>query len=272
MFGKENLMKKHLCTACKTNCMDREPLLPKCEFYTDTTLQPSPKCKKCGRPTPEYAIKDSKVLEYDPCIGMLLGVISACCGHGSREGHLIFENGTKLIFDGKSLKVGKTNKPQSLINMPNKTSNRKVKKQETFIEWLDGEIETVVKYRKDILKKEKEAGIAGDFLLEDEFNKAAYGMEQRVQAFKDVKGREMSKETERCSKEQVVEEFINERCLHVMSVALKYTRTIFESFKKECEHRNGAGCTHPDYHKDFALANMCRLEDCPIVMDKCNDM
>lgn len=39
----------------------------------------------------------------------------------------------------------------------------------------------------------------------------------------------------------------------------------FCSFSECCEYRVGADCTHKDYHKDFALANLCTLTDCPIV-------
>ncbi|KKN88350.1 hypothetical protein LCGC14_0249130 [marine sediment metagenome] len=38
-------------------------------------------CKRCGRrPTTEG---------YDPCLGKLRGVSSACCGHGIQEGFVI---------------------------------------------------------------------------------------------------------------------------------------------------------------------------------------
>lgn len=58
-------------------------------IYSDTkepiSKNPRP-CKKCGA-----AIKD-----YDHCLGMLPGVINACCGHGVDEGYIQFENGTVI--------------------------------------------------------------------------------------------------------------------------------------------------------------------------------
>ncbi len=47
----------------------------------------------------------------DPCLGKLPGVISACCGHETGEGYIIFENNTKISFTLKkvvknALKVG----------------------------------------------------------------------------------------------------------------------------------------------------------------------
>jgi hypothetical protein len=34
----------------------------------------------------------------DGCLGHLPGVITACCGHGERDGYIIFENGKQLTF------------------------------------------------------------------------------------------------------------------------------------------------------------------------------
>ena len=40
-------------------------------------------CPKCGRPpTPEG---------YDACLGHIPGAVSACCGHGVYEGHVMWE-------------------------------------------------------------------------------------------------------------------------------------------------------------------------------------
>jgi hypothetical protein len=54
-------------------------------------------CPHCGKSTIE---------DYDPCLGILPGVVSACCGHGYREDSFIrFENGVTIrgfiIEEGK---------------------------------------------------------------------------------------------------------------------------------------------------------------------------
>ena len=49
-------------------------------------------CKRCGA-------KDIGGDAPDPCIGKLPGVVSACCGHGTHEGHIRFENRAKIILD-----------------------------------------------------------------------------------------------------------------------------------------------------------------------------
>ena len=41
-------------------------------------------CKRCG----EYQTKEG----YDPCLGYIKGVKSACCGHGLIKGHIMYEN------------------------------------------------------------------------------------------------------------------------------------------------------------------------------------
>lgn len=35
----------------------------------------------------------------DPCMGMLPGVLFACCGHGNGHGYIYFENGRCIRFD-----------------------------------------------------------------------------------------------------------------------------------------------------------------------------
>ena len=46
-------------------------------------------CKKCGKS--EGAVDKGK---SDPCLGNLLGVKFACCGHGIRsQSYIVFENG-----------------------------------------------------------------------------------------------------------------------------------------------------------------------------------
>ena len=150
------------------------------------------------------------------------------------------------------------------------------KKQVALIAWLDNEIEIIEKHRKNLLKKESEARASGALSLASTYNRFAYGMQSRIQAFKDVKGREMSKEAEECSKGQVVDEFPDERCLHMTSVSLKYTRALFDAFREGCKHRSGVGCTHPEaqpeYHGCLAFVRPCKLENCPVVRDKCNDL
>lgn len=38
----------------------------------------------------------------------------------------------------------------------------------------------------------------------------------------------------------------------------------FKNAGRDCEHFDSNNrCKHPDYHKDFALANICRIENCP---------
>ncbi|MBF4469170.1 MAG: hypothetical protein ISP01_07165 [Methanobrevibacter arboriphilus] len=54
-------------------------------------------CPKC--------MKKMKEDEVDNCIGRLPGVKHACCGHGVKQGYIIFENGIKLTFE--DLKVEK---------------------------------------------------------------------------------------------------------------------------------------------------------------------
>lgn len=46
---------------------------------------------KCG--------KENNKNDHDACISNLPGVINACCGHGTEEGYIQFENG--VIIRGK---------------------------------------------------------------------------------------------------------------------------------------------------------------------------
>lgn len=49
-------------------------------------------CRKCHR---DYAPSR----EPDPCLGMLPGVVEACCGHGNdAKAYVMFENG--VLFRG----------------------------------------------------------------------------------------------------------------------------------------------------------------------------
>ena len=38
---------------------------------------------------------------HDACLGALPGVIAACCGHGVKEGYILFENGISIIGNFK---------------------------------------------------------------------------------------------------------------------------------------------------------------------------
>ena len=53
--------------------------------------------------------------------------------------------------------------------------------------------------------------------------------------------------------------------LNALHTLVKNANIVFQSFREDCEHRTGVGCDHDDYHKDFALANICKLEDCPMM-------
>lgn len=54
--------------------------------YSDGTIADgNAACVRCGKlPTKKG---------YDACLGYLLGVISACCGHGVETPYLVFEEG-----------------------------------------------------------------------------------------------------------------------------------------------------------------------------------
>lgn len=65
-------------------------------FYTDkwyyltdgSIFDNSKACKKCGHhPTKE---------DHDYCLGTLKGVKHACCGHGVKNGYIIFNNDEKI--------------------------------------------------------------------------------------------------------------------------------------------------------------------------------
>jgi len=50
------------------------------------------KIRPCG-----FCGKSSQSSEPDPCLGMLPGVLNACCGHGNpSEAYVCFENGVRL--------------------------------------------------------------------------------------------------------------------------------------------------------------------------------
>ena len=51
---------------------------------TKETIKP---CPICG---------EHQTNGCDPCLGVLPGVESACCGHGVKKGYIIFSDGTKI--------------------------------------------------------------------------------------------------------------------------------------------------------------------------------
>ncbi len=53
-----------------------------------------PTRKKCALCKKRY----SPGLEPDPCLGILPGVVNACCGHGCGDGFIIFETGVLVTF------------------------------------------------------------------------------------------------------------------------------------------------------------------------------
>jgi len=57
------------------------------------------------------------------------------------------------------------------------------------------------------------------------------------------------------------------RAFHLRSIRCLWTNAedMFKGFRKDCPSREGTGCNNKDYHRDFELANICKLVDCPIV-------
>jgi hypothetical protein len=56
--------------------------------------------------------------EADPCMGSLPGVKLACCGHGSGQGYIMFENGASLVFQGPLIRVNVDPKEQESESEP----------------------------------------------------------------------------------------------------------------------------------------------------------
>ena len=60
-------------------------------------------CDDCGLKCTEKQRtnlgKKQKPQYADPCIGVLPGVLYACCGHGTRDGYIFFENGVTVRFE-----------------------------------------------------------------------------------------------------------------------------------------------------------------------------
>lgn len=46
---------------------------------------------------------------------------------------------------------------------------------------------------------------------------------------------------------------------------MRHVEASFQQFKLNCKHRISVGCDHKNYHGDFALANICKLENCPVM-------
>ena len=53
--------------------------------------------------------------------------------------------------------------------------------------------------------------------------------------------------------------------LDVLVNMLAQTDRLFYSFRKECKYNKRSNCMHPLYHEDFALVNVCKIENCPII-------
>ena len=65
------------------------------EIVFRDTLEPCAEESVAKRPCP-LCNKLRRADGCDPCLGRLPGVTYACCGHGKREGYIIFENGIKV--------------------------------------------------------------------------------------------------------------------------------------------------------------------------------
>lgn len=51
----------------------------------------------------------------DPCLGILPGVLSACCGHGTHNGYIAFENG--MIIRGRFTAIEQTGDTSAMWEM-----------------------------------------------------------------------------------------------------------------------------------------------------------
>jgi hypothetical protein len=65
---------------------DRGPMIRFMDSDQNVAEFPRP-CKFCN----QFNIEDG-VQSYDACLGKLPGVIAACCGHGAKEGYILFDN------------------------------------------------------------------------------------------------------------------------------------------------------------------------------------
>ncbi len=55
-------------------------------------------CKVCKK----FNIEDGRE-SYDACIGKLPGVVAACCGHGTKDGYIYFDNDVVIRFPSISI-------------------------------------------------------------------------------------------------------------------------------------------------------------------------
>lgn len=57
-------------------------------------------CEACKREIEPAFINtlNGEVVGPDPCLGVLPGVLAACCGHGKKQGYIYFENGVTVYF------------------------------------------------------------------------------------------------------------------------------------------------------------------------------
>jgi len=76
------------------------------KLYYEDTGEPVPKFKT--RPCPVCGLRPSDFGNHDPCMANLPGVIRACCGHGIREGHILFANGVLIKGNFRVSKVDLT--------------------------------------------------------------------------------------------------------------------------------------------------------------------
>jgi len=62
-------------------------------------MHPGMKCNVCNLVCTENERTEDGYYA-DPCLGVLPGVIFACCGHGKKDyGYVAFENGATIRFD-----------------------------------------------------------------------------------------------------------------------------------------------------------------------------
>ncbi len=94
----------HLCNTCKTNCLDKAEhtesgtRITACDYHIEEEYKYSSLCKKCNKPRFTYTVVKGELIKHDTCLGIIPGVISACCGHGEHVGHIVFEDRTRITF------------------------------------------------------------------------------------------------------------------------------------------------------------------------------
>lgn len=62
------------------------------------------KCLKCGLERTKEG--------HDPCIANLPGVTNACCGHGTHQAYVLFENGLIIRGDFEETLLGLQRRPR----------------------------------------------------------------------------------------------------------------------------------------------------------------